>query len=47
MEDKLEKLETDMKILSSVTPLTIHGGIFSSNVDVIQTDDHLSDNTGM
>ena len=47
MEDKLKNLETDMKTLSSVTPLTIHGDIFSSDVDIIQTDDHLSDNAGM
>ena len=47
MEDKLKNLETDMKILSTVTPLTIHGDIFSSDVDIIQTDDNLSDNAGM
>ena len=46
MEDKLKNLETDMKILSSVTPLTIHGDILSSDVDIIQADDNLSDNAG-
>ena len=47
MEDKLKNLETDMKILSTATPLTIHGDIFSSDVNIIQTDDNLSDNAGM
>ena len=46
MEDKLKNLETDMKILSSVTPLTSHGDIFSSDVDIIQTDDNLPDTAG-
>ena len=47
MEDKFKNLETDMKTLSSVTPLTFPGDIFSSDVDIIQTDDRLSDNAGM
>ena len=47
MEDKLKNLETDMKTLSSVTPLSFPGDIFSSDVDIIQTDDRLSDNAGM
>ena len=47
MEHKLKNLEADMKILSTATPLTIHGDIFSSGVDIIQTDDNLSDNAGM
>ena len=46
MEDKLKNLESDMKILSTVTPLTIPDDIFSSDVNIIQTDDNLSDNAG-